>query len=190
MSVPTRRFARAGTLSAALVSVLLTIASTASTAATAAGPASGLCSMNTQRGAVPASFALEACVDRSAIVLRNQLSVPVRISATGSSARIVAISSDMSIASRLTRIAHPGPEVMMPGDVIRVPIGSGEAAVSIVDTDAGGFHALATTLAAFIPAGAAVQVYEAVAQGITEMVDANLRYQNCLAHANWLQQIG
>lgn len=154
------------------------------------GPASGLCSMNTRRGAVPANFALDACVDGSAIVLHNQLSVPVTISYTGNSGSIVSLASDGSVAAMITRVRYPDPSVMLPGDTVRIPIGSAAASVSIKDTDAGGFYALATTLAAFLPLGVGVRVYEAVATGIAEMIAAHLEYQNCMATSNWIGQIG
>jgi hypothetical protein len=155
-----------------------------------AGPAGGLCKMDTARGAVPSNFGLEACVDGNAIWLRNQLSVPVRIQVTGASGPITTVSSDGSTAALVTRAHYPNPALLLPGDLTRFSIGSGAASVYLAGTDAGGFYAEALTLSAFLPLGAGVKVYDAIAGGIADLVNDNVNYSNCLTGANWVEQIG
>lgn len=140
-------------------------------------------------GAVPSTFGLEACVDSKSIWLRNQLSVPVRIKVTGASGRVAAISSDGSIAALVTRSRYPDPAVMLPGDLVRGPLGSGAASVYLADTDAGGYYAEALTLSAFLPLGAPASVYDTIADGIADLVNDNVNYKNCLVGANSVQQM-
>jgi hypothetical protein len=154
-----------------------------------AGPAKGLCAMNIARGAVPVNFGLEACVDGGAIWLHNQLSIPVHVTVTGASGSIVTVSSDGSVAALVTRAHYPDPAVLLPGDLARVPLGTGAASVYLADADAAGFYAEALTLSAFLPLGVGVQVYEAIANGIADLVNDDVNYTNCLAGANWVKQI-
>lgn len=69
----------------------------------AAKPAPGLCSMNTSRGTIPASFAIDACVTNSGIWLRNQLQVPVRFKVSGDAGKPVNVHTDISPESRMSR---------------------------------------------------------------------------------------
>jgi hypothetical protein len=73
---------------------------------------------------------------------------------------------------------------------MRIPIGKGEASATLADTDAGGIYVLATTLATFLPAGAAGQVVSALTNLVKELSDVMTKYGNCLVDKNWLQQLG
>lgn len=165
------------------VCVLSLVAAVASPAAVAR-PALGLCSMTTSRGSVPGDFAIDACIDSSFIWLRNNLQVPIDIATSGSAATPVSVYRDHGIVSKLTRAKYPSPLLLLPGDEIKIPFGSGGATASLADTRPGGFYALATTAADFLPAGKIVQAFSAVTDMLTELNDDNAQYANCIAHAN------
>jgi hypothetical protein len=88
MSIPRR----IGRLS--LVAVLAAVTLSACTNGGTHRPASGLCEMDTSRGSIPPGFAIDACVDGSAVWLRNQLDVPsTSVSAVTRGGRIRPLSS-------------------------------------------------------------------------------------------------
>jgi len=155
-----------------------------------AAPAPGLCAMNTARGAIPADFPIDACINNSAIVLRDTLPVPVNLSLTGSVGKPIRITTDYSTAADLTRLKYPDPLFMLPGDIIRIPVGTGAASVSIAGTQAGGFYALATALNNFLPGGAVKSVWDSATAMITEMSDDIGQYENCISGKNWIGQLG
>lgn len=155
-----------------------------------AGPAPGLCRMATARGEVPDRFAVDACVDGSSIWLRNSLEVPVRFETTGDVEQPVTIEVDQTPAAVVTRRLEDRDGLLLPGDVMRIPIGEGEASATLADTDAGGAYVLATTLATFLPTGVAGRVINVLTQLVRELSDAMASYGNCLSGKNWLQQLG
>ena len=151
-------------------------------------PATGLCRMNTARGEVPQDFVVEACVDGSSIWIRNNLSVPITFGYEGSVASPTKVQLDQTIAAQLTRIIKTDPRTIMPGDLLRYPLGNGSGSVTAIDTSAGGMYALAFTLSTFVPKGVIVGALEAFAQFIKELDDVFRKYQQCLAGKNWLAQ--
>lgn len=160
------------------------------TSAVHAEPANGLCKMDPSRGAVPESFPVAACVDGSGIWLRNSLQVPIHLAVTGDTGKPVTIQLDQGVAAVVTRMSHPDPLLLMPGDVIRIPVGSRGASATIADTEAGAFYALAVTLARFLPRGMAVDLYEAITDFMKRIADAFGTYQDCLVGKNWIGQLG
>lgn len=156
----------------------------------AAEPASGLCKMDTTRGRVPSDFPLEACLGKEEMVLRNSLDLPVTLSLRGTAGPMRLVSPNQTLAATLTRMRFDDPNILMPGDLARIPIGSGEASVRIADTKAGGFYAQAVTITAFLPTGLAVGLYDATMEMIAGVADAMANYANCLPGKNWVQQFG
>jgi hypothetical protein len=152
-----------------------------------AGPASGLCSMNTARGSIPGSFAIEGCINQSDVVLRNNLEVPVGMGISGSVGTPSRTPSDFGLAADATRLYDTSPLLLLPGDQLSVPLGSGASTITLQSTEAGGFYALATTAAAFVPAGAVVQAFLSF---IAEVDTDYSNYQNCLPGKNWIEQLG
>jgi hypothetical protein len=177
----------------ALVAGLIVLPATLSAvpSSAAAKPAPGLCAMNTSRGAVPANFAIDACVTAAGIWLRNQLQVPVRFKSSGDAAQPVNVHTDVGLAALATRTVYPHPLILLPGDVVRIPVGAGKASAKLSGTDAGGFYAMAVTVATFLPgATQAGTVINAFTSLIKELADASFEYQNCLVGKNWLGQQG
>jgi hypothetical protein len=154
------------------------------------GPAAGLCRMDTTRGAVPAGFALDACVDASAVWLRNQLDIPVRFTVGGDTGHVVNVQSDTGIAASVTRAAYPDPLIVLPGDTVRVSVGAAAASVTAASTDIGGFYLIAVTVATFIPFGKVKDYFESFTTLVKDVAAAYADYRNCMATANWIGQLG
>jgi hypothetical protein len=144
-----------------------------------AGPATGLCSMDTSRGAIPVSFAIDACFDGHAVWLRNDLSVPIHFAISGDTGARTNLHLDQSLAALATRAHYPDPLLLLPHDVLRIAIGTGAARITLADTDAGGYYALATTIFAFLPAGVAKAAYDSITGMIAEFSDDFAKYANC-----------
>jgi hypothetical protein len=169
---------------------LLTVLSLFMTVPTQAKPAPGLCAMNTVRGSVPADFPIDACMNNSELVLSNTLTVPVNLSITGSTGNLVRVSTDYGTPADLTRYKYPSPLLLLPGDIVRIPVGTGAATVSIAGTEAGGFYALATTLNDFLPGGTVKAVWDSMVTMISDMSGDVGQYENCVAGKNWIGQLG
>jgi hypothetical protein len=173
-------------LSRRLVVVLAVIATTlTSTGLTeaSAGPAPGLCVMNTSRGSVPATFAIDGCVDGNAVWLRNTLPVPITLSTSGSAGTPAPLQLNQTVAAVITRAYYGDPKTIMPGDEIKIPVGSAAASVSIASTSEGGVYALATAF--FTYAGAVpVAIYNSVTTMIVEINDDLAQYSNCKSGAS------
>ncbi|GAB4061391.1 hypothetical protein [Catellatospora paridis] len=183
MSVPTR-LKRA--LLAGVCGVLIAPAAVAN-----AVPDSSLCKMDTARGAVPAKFPLQACIDTGGVQMRNQLDVPVWLTVSGDTKPMVKLSTDMGAAAIATRMLHPDPRLIMPGDHLRVPLGTRVATLRVdPDPDAYRTYIFATTMLAYVPAGKIIETYEVFTGLIKDWSAAFANYQTCLARANWIQQIG
>lgn len=155
-----------------------------------AGPAPSLCEQNDSRGPVPENFPMQACVDGDSIWLRNDLSVPVTIQVTGNIGDIQKVQIDQSPAAVATRLIKSDPNIIMPNDLVRIPIGEAEAKVSLINTDAGGTYIEAATLAAFTPAGTAGAVGQALAQLVVDTDNTARAYAECVIGKNALQRAG
>lgn len=156
--------------------------------AATAGPVRSLCSYDPARGEVPSDFGLQACVDGQGIWLRNDLSVPVTVRASGDVGDRANVEVDQTVAAILTRKLHGDSNVMMPNDLVRFPLGSGSAEVTLVDTAAGGKYILVTTLTKFLPTGASVAVYDALTQLVVDWDNAARSWMQCRQGKNVLQQ--
>ena len=118
----------------AVAAVLVFVAPT--TTATAV-PVSTLCTANDARGVVPAVFPLDACVDGSSVTVRNDLQVPVLVRREGEVGDSVRLHERGSPTATVLRILTDAPtrEILMPGDVVRWPVGLGAAALHVADVD-------------------------------------------------------
>lgn len=155
----------------------------------AAGTDPSLCSPNTSRGAVPADFPLEACVDGNAIWLRNNLGFPIDLDTHGAVGKHSIISTDVTLEGQLTRHHFPKALMVLPGDVIRFQIGASFASVTASGASHAGYWALAKTVSDFLPAGASYDAYKALARAIGEFNDDFHQYAQCLGeHPSLLTQ--
>jgi hypothetical protein len=176
----------------ALIALVLAAAATtvALAARVAAAPDPGLCAMNTARGAVPARFPVSACVDGNAIYIRNDLDAPVTLKTSGSAGTPTSIRVNQTPAAVLTRRHVHNPLVLMPDDLIRMPIGDAQAAVRVTGLDSAGYYAIAQTISDFIPAGATVQVYNAISAMVVEFDTDFRQYSTCVTGASRLKKAG
>jgi len=166
---------------------LAVLASAALQVPAAAGPASGLCGMNTSRGAVPPGFPIDACVDGSSIWLYNSSTLDLTVAATGSAGSPQTTVTNPTLAVDATRLHSGNPWLLLPGDKMRIPIGSGSAEVRLGLDKSAGFYALALTTATYVPV-ANNAVVNSYTQFIAEINADFVNYQNCKAGRNFLGQ--
>ena len=186
-----RRFA--GKISVEIVIVVAIVAVQISQPIAHSGPSLALCNMDEVRGNVPDGFPIAACVDGNSIWLRNNLEIPIQFKVTGDTSAAVRTPVDFGLATMSTRLNHPDPLLMMPGDVLKIPLGGGAASATTVDTTAGGDYLLATTFLSFfppIPGSPTVGLYEALAEVIKAIAQAEFDYKDCLVGKTFLSQIG
>lgn len=155
--------------------------------AAAAGPVPSLCTlwtpnpMDTSRGAVPSNFYLDACVTGTTIVIANTTGYPVRLVTSGSAGPISFSQQDTNSYSAATRSASdpsaPG-TLVLPGDVMFIPVGAQAGSVTVVpspdDFDSYSFY---SSLFALIPG---VNASDAVNQLGDTMVQLKTEYEQCL----------
>jgi hypothetical protein len=152
-----------------------------------AGAAPGLCAMNTSRGAVPSGFPIDACVNGSSIWLYNSSTLDLTVAATGSASSPRTTVTNPTLAVDATRLHSGNPWLLLPGDKMQIPIGSGSAEVRLGLDKSAGFYALALTAATYVPVvnNAVVNSYT---QFIAEVNADFVNYQNCKAGRNFLGQ--
>jgi hypothetical protein len=156
-----------------------------------AGPARGLCQMNTSRGRVPAKFPIQACVDGSNIWLYNTTTLVLQVVTEGDIGKPVTTPTDLSLAADATRLIYNGEWVMLPGDKLQIPIGSGAAAVNVgLSSSAQSFYALANAVATFFPLGDVADAVDMLAQFVSQINADFNDYKNCKVNRNFLGQAG
>ncbi|MGY1804205.1 hypothetical protein ACI78T_13095 [Blastococcus sp. SYSU D00922] len=93
----------------------------------AAGPAPELCALDTARGGVPDEFVVDACADAGALTVRNDQDFPVVATRSGDLGAPVTVRADDSAAAEVLRRVAGTDTLLMPGDVVRWPLGAGPA---------------------------------------------------------------
>ena len=94
-------------------------------------PPPELCAADATRGAVPAAFPLEACVDGSGMTLRNDRDRPAVVSVRGDFGPRVMLRSQNDAPSDVVRRTSPSALVLLPGEVARRPFGAGTAVLTV-----------------------------------------------------------
>lgn len=151
-------------------------------------PAPSLCSMNTARGSIPEAFPVGACVDGNTLWLRNTTSLALSVSTEGSVGTPINSPSDFGPAASITRLAVIDPFLLLPGDTMQIPYGSGQVGFRMHTTSATDIYALANALTAFLPGKAGD--YAAYAALLAEVDTDFYNYHSCLSGKNWVGQIG
>lgn len=177
--------------------MLLGVAAVCAVAQTAgpsahAGPAGGLCHMDSSRGTIPSRFAVEACFDGKALVLRNNLTLALTVDLKGDARRLGRRSSAFDLATDVTRLQSKDPSLLLPGDTLRISIGRGSASVGVRGSASGGFYAIATTADTFFPTGKkkTKAAFDAFTSFVHEVDDDFDKYNGCIQNRNWIDQIG
>lgn len=155
-----------------------------------AAPAPGLCHMDTARGTVPTSFAIDACVEKSGIWLHNNLDVPIGISKFGSAETPITLTPNQSIAAVVTRARMNDPNLLLPGDIMKIPLGDKAATIGLDNTKAAPFYLWAVTQSAFLPANKTKDVLDAFTGMISDMSEASLAYADCIDSPEWIARMG
>jgi hypothetical protein len=155
----------------------------------AAGPAAGLCRMDTSRGTIPEDFAVDACFDGAALVLRNNLTLALTPAHSGDLSSPTTAKSDYGLAALATRAIGGDELLFLPGDKITFQAGIGAATLRVKGSRHAGFYALATTLATFVP-GKSAGVVGAFTDLVKELNDVFEQYRTCLEGKNWVAQLG
>ncbi|HET8861636.1 MAG TPA: hypothetical protein VFM94_00105 [Solirubrobacterales bacterium] len=157
-----------------------------------AGPAGGLCHMDSSRGTIPSRFAIEACFDGKTLVLRNNLTLALTVDLRGDARRLGRRSAAFDLAADATRLQSKDPNLLLPGDTLRISIGRGSASVGVRGSSSGGFYAIATTADTFFPAGKkkTKAVVGAFTSFVHEVDDDFDKYKGCIQNRNWIDQIG
>jgi hypothetical protein len=159
------------------------------TPVSSAGPAPGLCHMNTSRGAVPTDFAIDACIGRAYVYLHNNLTVVLTMQLSGNGGPAKRTESDFGLAADATRSRSNDPWIFLPGDALKIPLGSGSASFRVHGSQSAGYYALALTLQTFMP-GAGSAVLGAFTTLVAELDDDFVQYRDCLVGKNWIGQLG
>lgn len=116
-----------------------------------AAPAATLCEPDVSRGAVPEVFVIDACVDAAGVTVRNTTDAPVVVELTGDLGAPLWVSRAGGAAATLTRLtAHPD-DVLMPGDIVRWPVGVAAATVTVTGLDPAMIAAVVESLRAVLP---------------------------------------
>lgn len=183
-----RRLGRAWTWCGCTLVLSMVIFSMTAPAAQA-GPDAGLCQMNTSRGNIPASFAIDACINKTNVYLRNDLTVALTVEARGNSGPVKRTESDYGLAADATRLKSHDPWLLLPGDALRIHLGSGPASFRVFASPLAGFYALATVVQTFIP-GTGPAVTGAFTTLVTELNADFVQYKECLVGKNWIGQLG
>lgn len=157
----------------------------------AAAPATELCTLDAARGGVPAGFALDACADAGALTVRNDLDVPVTIEGSGDVGAPLTVHADDSATADVLRQAAGGKTLLMPGDVLRWPLGAAAAELVVAPLPGGGVEpAVLGALGQFLPGPAdatAPDAYAGFAQVVEDVAEAVQERADCVTGKNFLR---
>ncbi len=146
--------------------------------AASAGPDRYLCDMTVARGAIPSSFAAQACFDGRTLTISNDLSIPMSVQVRGNVGNPTRTETDYGIAAEATRAVSTDPRILLPGDTLRFPIGSGAAELRLTAGRYADFYVLASTIADFLPGDTSTDV-QAVTTLVKEINEDFTKYHDC-----------
>jgi hypothetical protein len=149
----------------------------------------GLCHAVASRASIPANFAVDACFDGATLTLRNSTELVLDVSTSGSIGAPTRTESDYGLAADAERLKSSDPNIFLPGDQLKFPVGSGSGTVSVRGSSDNGFYAIATTIADFFP-GKPNAVVGAFTGLVSELNADYSQYQTCLVGKDWLGQLG
>ena len=157
-------------------------------AAASASLAPGLCHVDTSRGSIPKSFAVRACFDGHTLYIYNDLDVALGVAVTGSVGTPTRIKTDYDLAAVATRKVSKDPDLLLPGDELRFPIGSGSARVKLRGTPKIGYYAEARAFETYIP-GKTFGVVQAFTAMTKEVDQDGRQYADCAKSKRRLQRL-
>jgi hypothetical protein len=154
-----------------------------------AAPAADLCTPDGARGGVPADFVLDACVDATSMTVRNDLAVPVLVRRDGDLGVPVRVHERGSSAATVLRMATGSDELLMPGDVVRWPLGVAAGTLTVADVDPA-VAAVVDAVPSYLPQLGTdddQQDFQAFAVVVRETAAAVQARTACAAGKNFLQ---
>ncbi len=146
--------------------------------------------MDYSRGSIPSRFAIEACFDGKTLVLRNDLTLALTADLQGDARRLARNISEFGLAADATRLQSKDPNLLLPGDTLRIAIGQGSAEARIRGASSAGFYAIATTAETFFPGGRTKAVIGAFTSFVHEVDDDFDKYNGCIQNRNWVGELG
>ena len=170
-----------------LLGLLAVVATAGGSVASVAGPAPGLCKMNVSRGKVPASFPIDGCVSGGGVFVRDTLGIPVGIDVIGDTGKPSTTGAPLNpIAALATLRTNHQPGLLIPGETVFVPVGSGAATVTVHNvTTAATTYVIADGFTSALPLGKG----NAVVTLVSELSDVYLKYRNCVASAGAVTKV-
>jgi hypothetical protein len=156
-----------------------------------AAPAATLCETDVSRGAVPEVFVVDACVDAAGVTLRNTADAPVVVEHTGDLGAPLWVSRAGGDAATLTRLTGSPDDVLMPGDIVRWPVGVDAATVTVTGLDPTMVPAVVESLSAVLPGPATDEAQAGTFQrfaGLVRSVASAVETRaSCLEGKNFLR---
>jgi hypothetical protein len=155
-----------------------------------AGPAADLCTPDAARGGVPADFVLDACADATSMTVRNDLAVPVLVRRDGDLGVPVRAHERGSSAATVLGMASGSAELLMPGDVVRWPLGLAAGALTVTDVDPT-TAAVVDAVTSYLPQpGTGDQQYFQAFAGVVREIAAAVQARTaCVRGKNFLQKV-
>ncbi|TFV89888.1 hypothetical protein [Blastococcus sp. CT_GayMR16] len=153
-------------------------------------PVAPLCTPDANRGGVPPGFLLDACADATSMTVRNDLDVPVLVRRSGDVGVPARVHERGSAEATVLGLLSDTDELLMPGDVVRWPLGAAAGTLTVVDLDpaVGGIvHALRDDLPPLGGEDSDPETFAAVAAVVQETAAAVADRQACAADKNFLQ---
>ena len=138
----------------------------------------GLCRSNASRGAIPASFAVNACFDGRVLYIYNNLDVALGVAVQGDVGKPRRTESDFDLAAVATRKESSDPDLLLPGDELKFPIGSGAAQIKLRGTPKIGYYAESRAFETYIP-GKSLGVIQAFTAMMKEVDQDARQYATC-----------
>jgi hypothetical protein len=170
---------------------LLPVLAVLAPSAAVAGPVAELCATDAGRGGVPADFALDACADATSLTVRNDLDVPVLVRADGDFRAPSPVHERGSATAAVLRLAADPGTVLVPGDVVRWPLGAGAAGLTVSGLRPAAVSAIVGSLEPFLPSlggeDVGVEDYRAFAVVARETSAAVQARATCVPGKNFLQ---
>lgn len=169
---------------AAVLLVMMAIALVGGRASAArAALDTGLCRSNTSRGAIPPSFAVEACFDGTTLYVHNDRDLALGVAVQGSVGHPKRTETNYDLEVDAARLKSKDPDVLLPGDTLAFPIGSSTAKVRLRGTDVTSFYGMADIIAHFFPIPKAGALFEDYTQLVAELNEDGTKYLACRARS-------
>jgi hypothetical protein len=156
-----------------------------------AGPATELCAADGARGGVPETFALDACAAADSLTVLNDLDVPVLVRADGDIGAPSHIHQGGGSAASVLRLAAEPGTVLMPGDIVRWPLGAGAGGLTVSGLQPSAAPAIVDALDPLLPKpgadGVGIEDFRAFAVVARAMSTAVQERAQCVRGKNFLR---